>query len=136
MILFAMTEVEHPDCLGGPNFEPDLIVNGRLTRLCKGAKMPQPSKSQKQQEALSLKLMKQQLKASKKPVEMPSFEMPEMPAAPPPAPPPPPGAMSSDVMDSEQEARRKASKRTNYGSGTIFAGETGGYLGGQKTLLG
>ena len=129
-----MTEVEHPDFLGGPNFEPDLIVNGRLTRLCKGAKMPQPSKAQKKQEALSLKLMKQQLKASQQPmgIEMPSIEIPEMP----PTPPPPPAAMSSDVADAEQDARRKASKRTNYGAGTIFAGETGGYLGGQKTLLG
>ena len=134
MILCAMTEVEHPDCLGGPHFEPDLVFNGRLTRLCKGAKMPQPTKSQKRQEALSLRLMQQQLKASKQPmgIEMPSLEIPQAP----PPPPPPPSAMSSDVMDSEQEARRKASKRTNYGSGTIFAGETGGYLGGQKTLLG
>ena len=131
-----MTEVEHPDCLGGPHFEPDLVCNGRLTRLCKGAKAPQMSKSQKQAEALQLRLLKQQLKQSKQGMEVPGIEIPEAPPPPPPAPPPPPGAASSDVADAEQEARRKASKRTNFGSGTLFAGETGGYLGGNKTLLG
>lgn len=129
-----MVEFDHPDCLGGPHFEPDLVFNGRLTRLCKGAKAPQMSKSQKQAEKLQLKLMQQQLKQSSAGIEMPEIEMP---AAPPPAPPPPPGAASSDVADAEQEARRKASKRTNFGAGTLFAGETGGYsLGGSKTLLG
>jgi hypothetical protein len=127
-----MTEVEHPDFLGGPHFEPDLVFNGRLTRLCKGAKAPQQTAAQKKAERLQLKLLRQQLKQSAEGIEMPSIEIPEAPAS----PPPPPAAVSSDVADAEQEARRKASKRTNFGSGTLFAGETGGYLGGNKTLLG
>lgn len=55
-------------------------------------------------------------------------------------PPPPAVASSQDVARMEEEQRRVALKRTNSARNTLFAGETGGYkggeLGGAKTLLG
>lgn len=82
-----------------------------------------------------MQLMQAQLKASQKPMEMPAIAIPE-PAAP---APPPPSQTSSDVLNSEQDARRQAGKRKGIQS-TLLAGNTGGYqpgaLGGGASLLG
>lgn len=120
----------------GPHYEPGLIdARGHLTRFCKGQKAPQQTSQQKRNERLQEQLLKKQLTASNE------FEMPEIPAAPPVLPaPPPPTATSADTIEAGRYARKQAGKRTNSGTGTIFAGNTGGYkpagLGGQKTLLG
>lgn len=54
-----------------------------------------------------------------------------------PPPPPPPQESSQDIALAEEDARRKAAKRTNSARGTLFAGETGGYKpAGGQTLLG
>jgi hypothetical protein len=124
------------DPILGPNYEPGLIDSrGRLTRFCKGAKAPQQTSQQKRNERLQESLLKKQLKQSTE------FEFPEMPAPLPVLPaPPPPTATSADTIEAGRYARKQAGKRTNTGTGTIFAGNTGGYkpagLGGQKTLLG
>lgn len=131
-----MESFDHPDCLGGPHFDRDLFCGGRMTRLHKGASVPKQTKSQKQAERLQLQLLEKQLNAGE--MEMPEFSVPEAPPAPPPAAPP--ASISPDTTDAEREARRKSARRLNSGTGTIFAGETGGYsgagLGGKKTILG
>lgn len=116
----------------GPHYEPGLFSpNGKLIRFHKGGAAPVVNRAA---ERLQMKLLKSQLKQSKKGVHMPAIPVPE------PTPPsaPPPSQTSSDVLDAEQEARRAAGRRTNNGSGTLFAGNTGGYrgLGGTRTLLG
>lgn len=51
-------------------------------------------------------------------------------------PPPPPTQDTGDIMQAQENARIQAARRTNTARGTLFAGDTGGYLGGGKTLLG
>ena len=121
----------HPDAAGGPAFEPGLIdAGGRLRRWCKGGGAPQQTSQQKRNEKLQERLMRQQLKAAQKPIELPRIEQPP-PAAP---PPPPPSSTSADVTQAAQMARRQSALRTNSGRNTIFAGES--TLGGMRTLLG
>lgn len=99
-------------------------------------KPPKQSDAAKANEELSTKLMEEQLKQAKTPLDIPNIAPPK------PIPPPAPPAMSSsaDVAQAQDSARQAALKRTNSGRGTLFAGETGGYkpgaLGGAKTLLG
>ena len=95
-------------------------------------KPPKQSDASKEQERLQTSLLKEQFEAAKKPTLMPTIA--PVKVTPPPAPP----AMeaSSDVAEAQAAARRAAGKRTNTAKGTLFAGETGGYLGGKKTLLG
>ncbi len=120
----------HSDFSGGPAFEPGMVdAQGRLTRWCKGAKAPQQTSQQKRNERLQEVMLRQQIAAAKKPIEMPHIAMPE----PAPPAPPPPMATSSDVLQAERDARRMAQKRTNTGRNTIFAGESA--LGGPRTLL-
>lgn len=97
----------------------------------KGAAVP---KVNKQKERLELQLMQAQLAQANRKIEIPHVAVPPAPLP----PPPPPGASSSDALDAESDARRKALRRTNTGAGTLFAAETGGYLGGSpaNTLLG
>ena len=121
----------HSDAPGGPAFEAGLIdARGRLVRWCKGGGAPQQTSQQKRNEKLQERLMRQQLKAAQKPLELPHIEMPP-PAAP---PPPPPSSTSADITQAEQMARRQSAHRTNSGRNTIFAGES--RLGGMSTLLG
>jgi hypothetical protein len=99
-------------------------------------KPPGPTKNQMQAEAMQLELLKKQLAASEKPMEMPQFATPK------PAPPPPPPASvtsgtSADVVEQQRDQRRQASRRVNPGRNTIFAGESGTQTTGQpSTLLG
>lgn len=128
-----------PDSLGGPHYDRGLIgPDGRLSRLCKGQSAPKQTASQKKAEQQQAKMMQQMLKQSSKPIETPSFTMPEIPA---PIPiPPSPSQSSADVEDADQEAKRAAGKK--YGLlKTTYAGATGGYgggkpMGGSRSLLG
>ena len=122
------------DEYGGPHFDSSLFLpNGKLSRLHKGG----APKVNKKHEAMQYKLMQAQLKKANEKIKMPEVHVPP----PPPPTPPPPDSSSQDVVDAEQDARRRAQKKTNAGKGTLFAGETGGYqagtsLGGAATLLG
>lgn len=97
-------------------------------------KAPKTSDSQLKAESLQTELMQQQLKQAK------ANETLKLPVVKPfkPAPPAPPPTLqtSADAESASQQARRDAMRRTNSGRGTLFAGETGGAVGGQKTLLG
>lgn len=93
------------------------------------AKIPKQSDDQRKMERLQQELMETQLEAAQRPMEFPEVTPPK-----PPLPPAPPaGQTSADVAQAEQEARRRALRRTNSARNTLFAGETGGR---QKTLLG
>lgn len=48
---------------------------------------------------------------------------------------PPASDKSSEIRDAQREARKKAGRRKGYLS-TLLAGDTGGYQGQGKTLLG
>lgn len=114
---------------GGPYYEPGLVQFGRLVRLHKGGAQG-PTKQQRRSERESLKMQQKQLalaekqfrEARKAPV-MPAFETP-----------PPPTQTSSEVVQAEEQARRDAARRAAR-SKTIFAGETGGYGEGRKSLF-
>ena len=102
-----------------------------------GGKAPQQSSKSKQAEALQLKLMQAQLKASQKPLEMPA--MPTMVSEPAPIPPPPPTQTSSDVINAEQEARRQTGRKRGIQSTmlTVPKSNPNPYaLGGMQSLLG
>lgn len=129
--------LDHPDTLGGPYFDRDLIgPDGRLNRFCKGQSAPKQTATQKKAELKNLELMEKML--NQKPEKMPEINIP--PAPEPVAIPPAPSQSSADVEDADQEARRAAGKR--YGLlRTTYAGATGGYggskpLGGVRSLLG
>lgn len=129
--------LDHPDTLGGPHFDRDLIgPGGRLNRFCKGQSAPKQTAGQKKSEELNMQLMQKML--SQKPEKMPNISIP--PAPPPVDIPPAPSQSSADVEDADQEARRAAGKR--YGLlKTTYAGATGGYggskpMGGARSLLG
>lgn len=128
---------DHPDTLGGPAFDRDLIgPDGRLSRLCKGQSAPKQTAAQKKAEQLNIEMMQKMLK--QKQPEMPHINIP--PAPEPVDIPPAPSQSSADIEDAAQEARRNAGKR--YGLlRTTHAGNTGGYggkkpMGGARSLLG
>lgn len=76
-----------------------------------------------------MELMQKQLDALDKPAE--KIKLPK------PLPPPaPPAMVSGDTEAAANAARANAMRRTNTARRTLFAGETGGYQGGSKTLLG
>ncbi len=100
-----------------------------------GGKAPQQSSKSKQAEKLQIALMKSQLAASKKPIEMPEMPVPE-PAAPP--PPPPPAQTSSDQINAEQESRRQTGRRKGIQATMLTKPKAANpyALGGTATLLG
>lgn len=113
---------------GEANNQVDKIITSAiLAAMGSSSSAPKISASQKKSEALQMQLMKAQLKAAQKPIEMPHIAVP--PPARPPAPPP--SASGADVLAAGHSARRQASRRTGAGA-TLFAGA----LGGQRTLLG
>jgi len=114
------------DEFGGPHYDPEMFSHDgkRIVRFHKGGKPPKRRRPPRRHRAPKRK----------------KFKMPHIPIPPPPPPPPPPPSQtSSDVLDADQEARRRAANRTNTGNGTIFGGESGQQsngLGGNRTILG
>lgn len=91
-------------------------------------KPPKISDVERKAQQQQLRLMREQMEAADRPVSIPKIPKPI-------PPPPPPTESSADIEAAMDDQRRKAAKRRNSGSGTLFAGETGGYRGTQ-TLLG
>lgn len=94
---------------------------------------PQETDAARHEREKQDELLQAQIDAANKPIVLPKIPKPK-------PTPPPPTSGSADQFASEDEARRRAAKRTNTLFGTTFAGETSGYnansLGGQRTLLG
>lgn len=117
-----------------PTFDSSVIgPNGRLSRLHKGPEGPKdPTKQQLELEKTQLDFTKSQLAELERQRSMPITQAPK-PLAP---LPPPTNQSSADSEQAAAAARRQSLRRKAPGRSTIFAGESAGAIGGQKTILG
>jgi hypothetical protein len=119
--------------LGGPDFDPGLVgPNGKLCRLHKGPKPQKPSAQQLKLERQQIALVNAQLAEMERQRLLPTPEAPKPLASVAPV-------VTQSAADMEQaaaDARRAALRRNAPARNTIFAGESGGNLGGRKTILG
>jgi hypothetical protein len=97
-----------------------------------GNPVPKQTAAAKRTEKKNEQLLDYQLEQSKKPAVMPVIPVPE------PAKPlaPPPSSSSADVLNAEQDAKRKAAARRGYRDTLLASTKNPNALGGAQSLLG